>query len=77
MFCRNYRQLGITSEGKYLIDAEIVADSTPSPLPTDGTDVENIGYPADKVKFAPGSVLYVVNGGDVYMADENGEFIKQ
>ena len=77
MFCRNYRQLGITSEGKYLLDVEIVADSTPSPLPTDGTDIENLGYPADKVKFAPGSVLFIVTSGAVYMADESGEFVAQ
>lgn len=74
MFCRNYRKLGITPEGNYLIDAEIVADSVPSPLPTDGTDIENIGYPADKVKFAPGSVLFAVEDNAVFVANEDGVF---
>lgn len=77
MFCRNYRQLGITTDDKYLIDAEIVSTDTPSTLPTDGTGIDNIGYPADKVRFAAGSVLFVVNTGAVYVADEDGEFVAQ
>ena len=77
MFCRNYRQLGIDEDGNYILDVELVSDTTPDPLPTDGNNIDRIPFDGNKVKFAPGSVLYVVNGGDVYMADESGEFVKQ
>ena len=74
MFCRNYRQLGITSEGNYLIDAEIVSSKTPDTMPTDGTGILNIAYPAEKVRFAPGSVLFAVEDNAVFVANEDGVF---
>lgn len=80
MFCRKYKILQSARDnagGKFVIDAELVSTDTPDPLPTDGTGIDNFFEPADKVKFAPGSVLYIVNGGDVYVADEDGEFVKQ
>lgn len=40
---------------------KLIASQTPSTLPTDGSDVENL---ADGTKFAVGSLLYVVEGED-------------
>ena len=74
MFCRNYRQLGITQDGNYLIDAEIVSSKTPDTMPTDGTGILNIAYPAEKVRFAPGSVLFAVEDNAVFVANEDGVF---
>lgn len=64
------------SDGKRIVDVLIVSDDTPSPLPTDGTNVD--GLTSEHI-FAPFSVLYVVGDADkkVYIANESGTFIPQ
>ena len=61
---------GKTPDGKQIVDTFILADSDPSTLPTDGTDVE--GLTADDV-FAPFSILYALPD-KVYVANESGAF---
>ena len=82
MFCKDYMfnlTKEVDGETKYLVWAEIYCDDAPDPLPTDATDIENFpqNFDPTKVQFSPGSVLYAVNTGDVYMADSTGTFIKQ
>lgn len=74
MFCRNYRKLGIDEDGNYVLDVELVSDTTPDPLPIDGNNIDRIPFDGDKVKFAPGSVLFAVHDNAVFVADESGEF---
>ena len=82
MFCKDYRfclTKEVNDDVIYLVWAEIYCDDAPSPLPTDATGIENFpqNFDPTKVQFAPGSVLYAVTTGDVYMANSQGEFIKQ
>ena len=82
MFCKEYKYdltKEIDGEKKYFVWVELYCDDAPSPLPTDAVDIENFpqNFDPTKVQFSPGSVLYAVNTGDVYLADSNGEFIQQ
>ena len=61
-------------DGVEQMRAFVVANQTPATLPTDGTGVDGM---RDNVHFAPFSILYVVTGGDVYIAGEDGVFVKQ
>lgn len=74
MIATQAKPKGRTADGKTIVDATIVSNTTPNPLPTTGEGID--GLRADCV-FAPLSVLFVVNGGDTYLADENGHFVKQ
>lgn len=64
----------ITEDGVRVMDVVLASDSTPSPLPTSGADVDGLN---DTDLFAPLSVLCVVGNGDVYFANESGAFVKQ
>lgn len=61
-------------DGKPMYRVVVISDDVPSPLPTDGGDVD--GMTEDAV-FAPGSLLIVVNSGAVYLAGEAGTFVLQ
>ena len=52
---------------------ECYADSTPATLPT----VADIPGYTDYDQIAVGSWLMVVGTGDIYIANEQGEFLKQ
>ena len=60
--------------GKRVVEAFIVADTTPEELPTTGDGVKGL-MPSDT--FAPFCVLYVTDSADVYVTNEHGEFVKQ
>lgn len=68
--------VGYKADGKRIIEALLVADSVPSPLPTTGESVDGLD---ENDTFAPMSILYVVGNADskVYVANESGEFIAQ
>lgn len=77
MFCRKYKILQSArdnADGKFVIDAELVSTDIPDPLPTDGTGIDNFFEPAEKVRFAPGSVLFAVEDNAVFVANEDGVF---
>lgn len=67
---------GVRADGKRICAAVVVADTTPSPLPTTGKDV--IGM-TDEDCFEPMSVLFVVGNAEhkVYLANESGIFEPQ
>lgn len=52
---------------------EAYCDTTPSPLP----DISDIPDYTDCDQIAVGSWLMVVGTGDIYIANEQGEFVKQ
>lgn len=64
------------ADGKQVVQALIVSNTTPATLPTTGATVD--GMSAKQV-FAPMSVLYVVADVEpkVYIANEAGAFIAQ
>lgn len=68
--------VGINDADKQVVEALLVADTTPTTLPTTGAGI--IGMNANQV-FAPFSVLYVVHSAitKLYIADEGGAFIAQ
>lgn len=68
-----------TKEAKYgskgRMYAEIYIDEQPGIFPSSSDDIPDIknGY-----RFTTGSILYVVNAGDVYMYNQNDEmWVKQ
>lgn len=82
MFCKEYKYdltKEIDGETKFFVWVELYCDDTPDPLPTNAVDIDNFpqNFDPTKVQFSPGSVLYAVNTGDVYLADSNGEFVQQ
>lgn len=69
-------RVGARADGTEIIQAIVLSDTVPSPLPLNGADVT--GMNANQV-FAPFSLLYVVGEADakVYIANESGTFIPQ
>ena len=67
---------GVMADGTEIMQVMILANATPSPLPTNGASVD--GMNANQI-FAPFSLLYVVGDADVkvYIANESGTFIPQ
>lgn len=51
---------------------EAYSHSVPSPMPTPAS----IGFDAS-YKFRPGSTIYIVSTGALYMADEDGSWVLQ
>ena len=77
MIAVEVKQMGTRkSDGRNMVQALIVADGTPSPLPTTGENI--IGLGAGDV-FAPFSILYVVGSAEtkLYITNESGVFIPQ
>lgn len=70
------KPLGVNGNGKQVVDAFLLADTIPSPLPTTGEGITGLG--ADCV-FAPFSVLYIVSSATtkLYIANEHGQFVAQ
>jgi len=70
------KPVSIDGNGHQVVDAFIVSDTIPSPLPTTGENID--GMSANDV-FAPFSILYIVNDADtkLFIADESGAFIAQ
>lgn len=62
---------GKTATGKNIVDAFILSDNDPQPIPTTGENV--VGMTADDV-FAPFSVLFCLAGPKMYIANESGVF---
>ena len=64
------------SSNARLVEAVIVADTPPNPLPTTG---ENVGGLSSSDRFAPFSMIYVVGDAEhkLYIANESGEFVSQ
>ena len=79
MFCLNYKDLKKNSSDKNVVQVELYSTNVPSPLPTDATGITNFpeNYDPTNVVFAPGSTLYVVSTGAVYIANEAGTFVVQ
>ena len=69
-------RVGVRADGVEIVQAMILSNSAPSPLPTNGANV--VGMTANQV-FAPFSLLYVVGDAEtkVYIANENGAFEAQ
>ena len=70
------KAVGFSQDGKQLIQAFILSDTTPTALPTTGESVT--GMNANDV-FAPGSVIYVLANATIktYIANESGIFVGQ
>lgn len=82
MTCVNYKQGKVIKENdedKYLMYVELFSTDDPTELPTDATNIENFPpiYTPEKVKFLAGSYIYSTASGNVWLANEDGEFIKQ
>lgn len=59
--------------GARVMDVILLSDTVPDTLPTTGEGIEGL-FPSDT--FAPLSLLYISNTGDVYTANESGQFAK-
>lgn len=63
-------------DGKRVVEAVILSDTIPSPLPTNGTNVTGL---SENDVFAPFSILYIVHAAKtkLFIADESGVFVAQ
>lgn len=63
-------------DGSYTVEAFIIANTAPSPLPTNGRNIVGLA-PTDR--FAPFSIIFCTDASDpkIYIANEQGEFIGQ
>ena len=70
------KAVGFRQDGKQLIQAFILSDTTSTVLPTTGESVTGMSA---KDVFAPGSVLYVLDDVTIktYIANESGVFVGQ
>jgi len=69
-------RMGVKADGTEIMQVMILSDTVPSPLPTNGANVDGM---TEKQVFAPFSLLYVVGEADakVFIANESGKFIPQ
>lgn len=65
------KEVGQTTDGKRIVDAFILADTDPSPVPTTGEGIK--GLSGNDI-FAPFSMLFVLDGPKTYVANESGKF---
>lgn len=68
MKCIKQEEIGLGNAEKRVV---IIADSTPSTLPTTGENVDGLD---DFTKIATGSILLVLSTSKKYIADETGHF---
>ena len=73
MRCKNVDKYWFENGYRYVV-AEIYADTTPDPFPTDGTDIDELSA---NDKLAQGTIIYVISTGTVYMAQSDGTFVEQ
>lgn len=78
MICQNFQVVDsyVDDNGKRKrkIIADILSTNTPSTFPKDGVEINGLD---ENCVLAPQSTIYVVNGGDLYMADEDVNFVLQ
>ena len=82
MVCKNYKFLYSKEEDgvtKNYIYAEIFADTTPSQFPTNADNIDAFpkNFPSNSIVFAGGSLMYIVDSGEFYMATSDGTWVKQ
>lgn len=70
----NVEVVGKTSTGRRVVDAFILADEDPQTLPTSGAGIDGL---MDDDLFAPFSIIYVLAGSKIYIANESGAFTPQ
>lgn len=58
--------------GARVMSVTLLSDTVPDTLPTTGEGIEGL-LASDT--FAPMSMLYIANTGDVYTANESGAFV--
>lgn len=61
-------------DNKRHVVASILSSGIPGIFPTDGTNIT--GLASDDI-LDPGSTIYVVNNGSLYMMNEEGQFKAQ
>lgn len=76
MWAVNAVKVGVKPDGMEIMQAIVLADEVPTPIPTTGENVT--GMRANQC-FAPFSLLYIAGEADskVYVANETGVFIPQ
>lgn len=59
--------------GARIMSVVLLADTEPEALPITGEGIEGL---VASDTFAPMSILYIANSGDVFTANESGNFVK-
>ena len=60
----------IYEEDKKYVKCEILADTTPATMP----EAEDIDGYDDSFELFPGSTMYIITTGDLYMSGEDGDW---
>ena len=74
MFCAGVESFKYDSDGKRHVVADLRASNAPAPMPTTGEDIDQL---SENDILAPGTTLYCINSGTLYMMNEENEFKEQ
>lgn len=75
MYCKSFTQINkYDDNGEIKISAELVSSSTPSTFPLTGQNITNLN---ERHKLEPGTTIYIVDEGELYMMNEEYEYVLQ
>lgn len=75
MYCKSFTQINkVDANGKIKISADLVSSTTPETFPLTGEGITNL---SEKHQLEPGTTIYVVDAAEVYMMDEEYEYVLQ
>ena len=62
---------------KKRVFVEVYLDNTPASFPVNGGDLDGTGGVRDDYTFESGSIIYIIDTGELYMAKSTGTWKKQ
>lgn len=75
MYCKSYTSINkADANGKIKISASLVSSSTPETFPLTGEGITNLN---ENHQLEPGTTIYVVDSSDLYMMNEEYEYVLQ
>lgn len=79
VICKDYQGYYTVEDNDdtlYYVFCALYTGGVPSPLPQDAVGIENFpqNFDLSKVRFAAGSTLFCATSGDIYVADDEGEW---
>lgn len=75
MYCKNYTQIcKVDDNGEIKVSAELISSTTPSQFPLTGEGITNLN---EMYRLEPGTTIYVVDAAELYMMNEQYEYILQ
>ncbi|MBQ7564614.1 MAG: hypothetical protein IJT16_11570 [Lachnospiraceae bacterium] len=74
MFCKGVESYSYDTDGKRHVVADLRASTVPATMPETGEDIDKLD---GNDILDPGTTLYIINTGALYMMNEENEFKEQ